>query len=100
MVLRMRAQPFAALTILLGLAACGSDSKPESVDNTCDPIVPEFCAFPFPNDFFTREDATSPTGLRLDLKSGFFMQTDPTVFNVADGWSTGQTILFQLPNGT
>src|SRR5690606_23272949 len=57
-------------------------------------------AFPFPNDFFTREDRDSPTGLRVDLKEGFFMETDPSPFNIADGWSTGHTILFQLPGGT
>jgi hypothetical protein len=96
---RFEARRAAVAGLLLGLAACGSDDAPV-VDNTCDPLVPEYCAFPFPNDFFSREDSSTPTGLRLDLKPGFFGPTDPSPFNVADGWSAGSTILFQLPEGT
>jgi hypothetical protein len=95
---RLDARRAAAAALLLSLAACGGGGG--SVDNTCDPLVPEFCAYPFPNDFFTREDSTTPTGLRLDMQAGIFEGTDPTPFNIADGWSAGSTILFQLPEGT
>jgi hypothetical protein len=101
MVKRSLARRAAMAAMVLGLAACGSDDgKSIAPDATCDPLVPEFCAFPFPSDFFTREDSSSPTGLRVDLQDTFFMQTKPEVFNRADGWSTGSTILFQLPGGT
>src|SRR5690554_1138653 len=68
-------------------------------DNTCDPIVPEVCAFPFPNDFYTRPVKETETGKCVSLKSGFFGATDPSVFNRADGFSASSTILFQLPDG-
>jgi hypothetical protein len=97
---RLDARSAAAVALLFGLTACGSDSPGGPVDNTCDPLVPEFCAFPFPNDFFTREDSSTPTGLRVDMKPGILLDTDPAPFNVADGWSAGSTILFQLPGGT
>lgn len=102
-----------ALAAFAMLAACSNktevdlsvcDGRSASVeelgyDNTCDPIVPEVCAFPFPNDFYTRPVKETETGKCVSLKSGFFGATDPSVFNRADGFSASSTILFQLPDG-
>eukprot|EP00002_Diphylleia_rotans_P012514 TRINITY_DN2449_c0_g1_i1.p1 TRINITY_DN2449_c0_g1~~TRINITY_DN2449_c0_g1_i1.p1 ORF type:complete len:651 (-),score=98.84 TRINITY_DN2449_c0_g1_i1:88-2040(-) len=33
----------------------------------CDPLVPEYCTYPFPNNFFLRTDASTPTGYRVRL---------------------------------
>ena len=35
----------------------------------CDPLTPDYCQLPLPNSFFTRADATSPTGLRVNLSA-------------------------------
>jgi hypothetical protein len=100
MVTRLDARRVAVAALMLGLSACGSSDDDPKGDNQCDPLVPEYCAFPFPNDFFTREDSSTPTGLRVDLKEGILLTTNPAPFNLADGWSVGATILFQLPGGT
>ena len=34
---------------------------------TCDPLNPSYCGFPYPNDYFTIEDAGTVTGRRLAL---------------------------------
>lgn len=33
----------------------------------CDPLVPEYCALPFPNSFFTRPKKDSNTGVQVNL---------------------------------
>ena len=70
----------------------------------CDPLVPEYCGFPFPNNVFSTTDNTSPTGRRLAL-SPELMPTldtppDPASFNMSDGFSPSSTMLTFLPGGT
>lgn len=38
----------------------------------CDPLVPEYCALPFPNSYFTDPDPTSATGLRVNFTTHTF----------------------------
>jgi hypothetical protein len=70
----------------------------------CDPLDPNACLYPFPNDHFTRPDPTTPTGRRLDFKSASMpvnslgVVADATKLNVLDGFSVGPLILFQVPN--
>lgn len=72
----------------------------------CDPLVPTYCGFPFPNDVFTVADENSVTGRRLALSSTTMpptlvgVQADPTPFNERDGFSPGGTILAHLPGAT
>ena len=55
----------AALAALLATAApAAAQSLPQA---GCDPLDPAVCLQPWPNDFFTRPDASTPTGKRLDL---------------------------------
>lgn len=52
----------AGLLVLLSVfAAQGSTRGP------CDPLTPEYCQLPWPNSFFTRPDADSATGVRVNL---------------------------------
>lgn len=122
----------AALPLLcaaaLALAACGSsssasklssaDSAPppeqDSIDNQlgtsmltanrCDPLNPQYCLFPWPNDYFTVDDANSDTGKRLDLKllsmpkNVLAKPITPTEWNRNDGFSPGQLILARVPD--
>jgi len=62
------------------------------------------CIAPFPNDFYTRADPTSETGLRVDLApdstpiSRFNNgNIDVTELNQSDGFSPGQSISVQIP---
>lgn len=71
----------------------------------CDLIAPtgQQCLFPYPNDFYTRPDSSTGTGLRLDLKPAAMPQNaggtpiDPTDINQSDGFSSGAPILVRVP---
>ena len=84
-------------------------TNPVGVDvdhaDRCDPIsaLGQQCLFPYPNDFYTRPDASTPTGLRLDLKRDSMPQNasgvpvDPTEMNTSDGFSPGAPIVLRVP---
>jgi len=71
----------------------------------CDPIAApgQECLFPYPNDFYTRPDGSTPTGLRLDLKTASMpanasgTPVDPTEINTSDGFSPGAPIVLRVP---
>ena len=59
-------------TVLLASNACSDDPVDTSLQwpqLECDPLVPEVCGFPYPNNVFTRVDTTSSTGRRLALST-------------------------------
>ncbi|EDM81047.1 hypothetical protein PPSIR1_25746 [Plesiocystis pacifica SIR-1] len=68
----------------------------------CDPLVPDYCAFPFPSNVFTSDDADSPTGRRVALVGSSLpnkgAEIVPDVFNRADGFSPGQAPMTYMPN--
>jgi hypothetical protein len=72
--------------------------------SVCDPIDVRQCNLPFPNNFNTRADAHSPTGLRLNFlreampKNVDGVTLDPTDWNMSDGFSPGSPILAQAPH--
>jgi hypothetical protein len=61
------------------------------------------CMLPFPDDYYTVPDASSPTGRRIDFKTagmpanvfGQHIAADP--YNASDGFSQGATILVRVP---
>jgi hypothetical protein len=61
------------------------------------------CLAPFPNDYFTRTDPTSSTGIRVDLAPDSTPQNasnkhvDVTAINQSDGFSPGQSITVRIP---
>ncbi len=69
----------------------------------CDPISIRGCLFPFPNDHFTRRDASSATGRRIAFARASMpadakgKTIDPREWNRNDGFSPGQAILVQAP---
>ncbi|MFN8150748.1 MAG: hypothetical protein U0R24_06425 [Solirubrobacterales bacterium] len=71
----------------------------------CDLIAPtgQQCLFPYANDFYTRSDPSTETGLRLDLKAAAMPQNaggtpiDPADINQSDGFSPGAPILVRVP---
>lgn len=72
----------------------------------CDPLVPTYCGYPFPNNVFTVADAQAPSGRRLALSRAVMpptmdgFQGEPDAFNDRDGFSPGGTILAHLPGAT
>lgn len=69
----------------------------------CDVLAPERCLLPFPNDFFTVADATSPTGRRVALDresmpaNSAGIHIEPTQWNRNDGWSPGTPVIALFP---
>jgi hypothetical protein len=63
----------------------------------------ERCLLPFPDDYYTTADSSSPTGRRVDLKTeatpanvlGQHIEAAP--YNAADGFSPGSVILVKVP---
>ncbi|WP_231924228.1 hypothetical protein [Micromonospora chokoriensis] len=91
--------------VLLGTAApaappttAGPTGRP-----SCDPIDPTACLLPFPNDYFTVPDRTSPTGKRVRIAASAMPANvqgtpiDPTEWNRQDGFSPGSPILVRVP---
>ncbi len=72
----------------------------------CDPIAPidsGECLFPYPNNYFTKADPSTPTGLRLDLKptatpqNNHGVNVDPSEINTSDGFSPGAGAVIHIP---
>ncbi|HWM64422.1 MAG TPA: hypothetical protein VNP96_10595 [Solirubrobacterales bacterium] len=103
----------AVAAIVLALAMPGSAlakhtlppidmSEAESCDFIAEPDNP-LCMLPFPNDFYTRPDPTSATGLRIDFRTEGMpanvlgTHVDAAPYNASDGFSQGATILLEVP---
>src|SRR3954465_15483430 len=92
--IRLLAAGFVALATLGTVPAFAS---------ACAPIDPSACMLPFPNDFFTKADRSTPTGRRVafDLTSMprnvAGKPIDPTDWNRADGFSPGSQITTYVP---
>jgi hypothetical protein len=95
----VRAKLAAAALACAALVIC----VPSAQAATCDPIGGGQCLLPFPNDFFTKADARTPTGRRLALPLGAMpankdgVRIDPREWNRADGFSPGQQITVRIP---
>src|SRR3954470_15807039 len=69
----------------------------------CDDFDPAVCLQPFPNNYFTKSDASSKTGLRVDFKVTEMPPTrpakpiQPRQWNRNDGFSPGSLITTYVP---
>jgi hypothetical protein len=92
-----------ALTPLVGVGPCTVAGGVGGGD-PCDPLDPTRCLFPFPNDYFTVADPTSPTGRRVALDpealpaNAAGTKVDPSKWNVLDGFSVGPMIVTDIPD--
>ncbi len=72
----------------------------------CDPIVPGYCGFPYPNDYWSVEDASTHSGRRLALPAVIMplnndgVGSSPGAFNEMDGFSPGIAAMAHLPGAT
>lgn len=70
---------------------------------TCDPLDTRHCLLPFPSDFFTRRDPSTPTGRRVAFPKAAMpinadgVRIDPTEWNRNDGFSPGPSVLTFVP---
>ena len=69
----------------------------------CDPLVPERCLLPLPNDFYTVADDSMPNGRRIEFAAESLpantkgVHVDPTAWRRNDGFSPGSAVLAFLP---
>jgi len=66
----------------------------------CDPLVPEFCGFPFPSNVYTIEDDTSVTGRRVRFGETLLRGNDSEPWDYSDGFSAGTPIMTQINGAT
>lgn len=97
------------LAVLLVLAtSCGGSSEPPlpiEVDESgnCEILDSDHCLVPFPSNFFTRADAATDTGLRVDFRADSLLRNadgkrmSPTEWNRNDGFSPGPMIMARFP---
>lgn len=100
---------FPSLVMFVGLSACAPPKVDDSAAvagefSDCDPLSYEYCALPYPSMFYTREDASSPTGYRVHLGETTLpvthqgLQPSPKYLNELDGFSPMGPLLAQFPN--
>src|SRR5271165_921745 len=76
-----------------------------SLSEGCDFIASpsSVCMLPFPDDYYTVADPSSPTGRRIAFKSGALPANagnehiEPGPYNYSDGFSPGSVILVRIP---
>ncbi|MEM7138491.1 MAG: hypothetical protein AAF500_18065 [Myxococcota bacterium] len=66
----------------------------------CDPLVPEFCGFPFPSNVYSVEDTGTVTGRRVSFGPGLLQDNDDAPWARSDGFSAGTPIVTFLPDAT
>ena len=92
-----------------------ADTTPDAVEDTDEgdsgtfpnqpggnPLVPEQAAYPFPSDFYLTEDATTPTGRRIEIPVEVLpegLRSGADLFNGIDGFSLIPLLLAYLPGG-
>ncbi len=74
-----------------------------TIASRCDVLAPAKCLMPFPNDFFTVRDTTTPTGRRVHFDPASMtanssgVRVNPTEWNRNDGFSPGAMIVTYVP---
>ena len=91
----------ATLVVALASSAGASDGKTPAAD--CQPFGSRPCLLPFPNNLFTRQDRSTPTGLRVHLPvAAMPVNTKGQRLGVAeydrnDGFSPGSAAIVHVP---
>ena len=89
------------LAVLLPVGAASGASAPPAAN--CQPFKAQPCLLPFPNDLFTKHDASSPTGRRVHLPQAAMptntegKQIDVAEYNRNDGFSPGSSVVVRVP---
>ena len=90
---------------LLG-CGCGDEHLALSIDPQCNPLgFAAHCAVPWPSSAFEVADSATATGRRLAIPAGTLPTNvdgkaiDPTLWNLADGFSPAAPMLVAFPGG-
>jgi hypothetical protein len=112
---RFSVATLAAIALMAMLFVGAASAKPHHqtlppVDTSqaanCDFIAEpdnQLCLLPFPDDYYTVPDPSSPTGRRVNFTTAAMptnvlgQPIDPAPYNAGDGFSPGSTILVQVP---
>jgi hypothetical protein len=91
---------------ILALAACGDNGGGGvSTPAECNPLGGDRCVLPFPSSLYLADDASSPTGVRIDIPAGALPVNedgsafDPALFSRFDGFSPSAPILIAFADG-
>jgi len=94
------------LLVVAACTACGDNSNNTSgIADQCNPLGGQGCMLPWPSNAYTKVDATSATGLRVDVPFAAMptnldnITVDPTKINRWDGFSPSGPLLAMFPNG-
>src|SRR6476646_2875098 len=101
----------AGLAAVIAAAVCAIGAAPGAAaelptDAKCEFIASpgsSKCMLPFPDDYYTKADATSPTGRRIDFREAAMptnvgnVPIDATPYNAGDGFSPGSVIAVKIP---
>ncbi|MEO3787665.1 hypothetical protein ABGB12_30435 [Actinocorallia sp. B10E7] len=101
----MRGRTLALLVLIAAsiLFSPAASAEPAGDPAACDPVDPAACLLPFPNDWYTVPDASTSTGLRVDLapsstpRNRLGKHIDPAEWNRNDGFSPGSMLLAHVP---
>jgi hypothetical protein len=94
----------ATAALALGAAPSGAVELPS--ESKCEFIASpgeSECMMPFPDDYYTREDPTSPTGRRIDFRESDMPENaahqhiEVGPYNSGDGFSPGSVIAVKVP---
>ncbi|MGH9079823.1 MAG: hypothetical protein ACRDYE_07075, partial [Acidimicrobiales bacterium] len=89
-------------------SAAAPDATPGAAPNDtpppkgCDPLDPTQCLLPFPDNYFTVRDRSTPTGRRINFPAADMPQNnlgvpvDPTAYNRNDGFSPGTPVILHV----
>jgi len=94
------------LLCVLALVGCGGGDEHLAIAPQCNPLgFAGHCAVPWPSSAFEVADGASATGRRLAIPAGALptnvdgKAVDPTLWNLADGFSPAAPMLVAFPGG-
>src|ERR1700730_7874888 len=96
-----------AITVAaVGIGAAGMSAAALSIEPKCEFIASpgsSECMLPFPDDYYTKVDPTSPTGRRIDFRelatptNAANQHIEVAPYNTGDGFSAGSVITLKIP---
>ncbi|TNE91551.1 MAG: hypothetical protein EP330_04920 [Deltaproteobacteria bacterium] len=85
--------------MLLALSACTKPLTDLPNEPNGNPVVPETAMLPYPSDLWLTEDASMPSGRRVDFGAALLEQAEGDWFADADGFSRAAPLLTWFPDG-
>ncbi len=98
-----------AASVASGCSSSQTSSPPvdptDGIAEGCDPLVPEQCGFPLPNDYWRVTDGSGSGHLAfgastLPMIAPLHRHIDPATWNAHDGFSPGQELVTIIPGAT